>query len=646
MKNLPYKSFLLLFFIASTAAHGQLWKRKQAEDLYWRFAYTKAIPLYETLKHKMPKDYRNLADCYYHLGKFDKAAGTYKKFFEQGGYSVEDLYNMSYYLMMSGNYEEGLKWMKKYARLRPNDSRARRFLENPDYYQQLLNEKSDVVLKNVSTNYKNSDFGPAYYKDSTIVFTSARGFGREWNGNEQPFLDLFVANETKDGDLVNAKRFMGDINKKYHDGPAAFNAEGNYMVITRNIYQSKVGLQKIYSNRLWLYESFLKDNGKWSKPQPLPFNGLNYSCGHPSLSADGNTLYFASDMPGGYGKSDIYVVHRDGNGRWQSPINLGPQINTEGDEKFPFYDEKDGFLFFASDGLPGLGGLDLFVSKIGENGKKYSKPVNLAVPMNTRFDDFSMIYDQASHSGYMSSNRPGGKGDDDIYAFKNLMNFIQLAKFYDIVGTVHNKDTGKPIVNATVTVKDKKGRIVNQTITDDKGDYSFKQFIDPSGYVVEVHKKSFKPVSKKVVKADLKTFLIKKDFVLEPKIPAYCKLSISPLYYDLDKSIIKEEYYPKLDSVVDLMKQYPNMRIIIASHTDSRATSEYNMELSKRRAYAVRDYLVKKGIDTSRMEVEWYGETQLVNECSDGVPCPEEKHRLNRRTEFIIICPNRKNMSN
>ncbi len=641
MKILPYKLLLPLFVVMSTTAHAQLWKRKQAEDLYWRFAYTKAIPLYETLKHKMPKDYRNLANCYYHIGKFDKAADTYKKFFEQGGYSVEDLYNMSYYLMMSGNYEEGLEWMKKYARLRPNDSRARRFLENPDYYQQLLNEKSDVVMKNVSANDKNSDFGPAYYKDSTVVFTSARGFGRNWNGNEQPFLDLFIAKQTKEGDLIQPKRFMGEVNKKYHDGPAAFNAEGNYMVITRNIYQSKVGLQKIYSNRLWLYESYLKDNGKWSKPEPLPFNGLNYSCGHPSLSADGNTLYFASDMPGGYGKSDIYVVRRDGNGRWSSPQNLGSAVNTEGDEKFPYFDEKGGYLFFASDGHPGLGGLDLFVSKIGHNGK-YTRPVNLAVPMNTRFDDFSLVYDITTRSGYMSSNRPGGKGDDDIYAFKHLENFINLAKFYDIAGTVRNKETGKPMEGVTVLLKDKKGRVVNRGITDYAGSFMFKEFVDPEGLTVEIQKESYKPVSQQVVKADLKHFLIKKDFVLEPKIPAYCKLSITPLYYDLDKSIIKEQYYPKLDSVADLMKQYPNMRIIVSSHTDSRATSEYNMELSKRRAYAVRDYLVKKGIDTSRMEVEWYGETQLVNECSDGVPCPEEKHRLNRRTEFIIICPGRK----
>jgi len=629
--------FLLIVVFFSLNATSQIWKKQKADELFANLSYVEAIPVYESIGKKDADIYRKLAYCYYIIGKYDKAADTFKRFIEDGGYEVEDLYDYAYYLSMAGNYKDAQKWMKKYAEKRPRDSRAARYLKNPDYYYQLLNEQSNVEIKNVSINTNRTDFGPAFYTDSSIVFSSNRGIGQLWSGNREPFLDLYIAHLTNDYDLENPKLFLNVVNDKYHDGPAAFSKDGRYMILTRNIY----GQKRIKENRIWLYESYLKDNGKWSVPKPLSFNSPNYSCGHATINSNGTVMFFASDKPGGYGKSDIYVTFKRENGEWSKPRNIGPVVNTEGDEKFPFYDEQGGYLFFSSDGLPGLGGLDIFVVKVGKNFDQFSDPVNLAVPINSQQDDFALIYSN-DENGFFSSNRTGGKGDDDIYSYQRLHNFKNKAAFYNIYVKVVDEETGQPVAGVKILVKNKRGKKIAKISTDSQGGFSMNEIRNPEGYTFSMKHKEYLPQTQPVTLSDLSSFDIRKTFYLKPKIPAFCSIKISPLYYDLDKSVIKSDYYMKLDSVVALMKQYPSMRISISSHTDSRATDEYNMELSKKRAYAVIDYLKEHGIDPSRVEPHWYGETRLVNECKDGVPCPDSKHRLNRRTEFEIICPKKR----
>jgi len=640
MRTQRYLLTIVLIAGITGIVYGQRWKREKAEKYYDEFAYDKAISLYESLKDKDGEVYRHLADSYYHRGDYAKASSTYERFISQGGYSPEDLYRYAYYLQMTGDYAKAKRYMEQYAKLNPGDSRARRFLSNPDYYSALKEPDSGVQLKNVSINSKNSDFGPSYYKDSVVVFTSGRGWGRVWNGNMQPYLDLYKARIGRENDLEDAEKFFGSINKKYHDGPAAFSGDGNIMIVTRNVYNKRLD-----DNRLWLYESRLQEDGDWSSPVALPFNGDDYSCGHATLSMDGNVMYFASDMPGGYGGSDIYVVRRGRDGQWGEPENLGSVINTEGDEKFPFYDDAGGYLFFSSDGHPGLGGLDIFVSKIGDSGQ-YSFPVNLGSPVNTAHDDFGLIYRAQGGSGYLSSNRPGGKGDDDIYGFIGLERFKRQAVFYTLTGVVKDKDSGEPLSGAKVVLKDASGKVLGERQTGASGLYKFTDLNNPLGYSVDALKEGYEGFVERVVKGDLLEPVISKNLYLhrlKAAVPEsmrdYCSTTISPLYYDLDKYFIRDVYKPKLDSLVSVLKRYPELRLYIGSHTDSRATKAYNIGLSKRRAMSVVKYLTESGISRDRLDVHWYGESRPVNGCVDGVECSEEQYQLNRRTEFKWICP-------
>jgi tetratricopeptide (TPR) repeat protein len=391
---------------------AQKWKREKADAFYEQMNYNKALPLYENLWKKDAEVYRRLAKIYATRMEYEKAVSVYEEMVFAGDYKAEDLYNYAYYSAIIGDYMKARELMRQYVKMNPGDIRAKRFLEDPSSWEKLQKPEFKVVVKPVSINGEFSEFGAVFYNDSTVVYTASRKSGRVWTGNYQPYLDLYAADLTDNFDLINERKFLpGLVNKKYHDGPATFNAYGDLMIVTRNVYGKRTRDFKI-----WLYELNRNDKGNWSKPKPLPFNSLEYSCGHASLNAEGTVMYFASDMPGGYGKSDIYVAFRDYMGNWSKPVNLGPGVNTEADEKFPFYDDKNGLLFFASDRLGGLGGLDIYVTKVDKNYSRAGKPQNLGAPINSSFDDFSISYKQGEGRGFFASNRPGGKGYDDIYA--------------------------------------------------------------------------------------------------------------------------------------------------------------------------------------------------------------------------------------
>jgi outer membrane protein OmpA-like peptidoglycan-associated protein/tetratricopeptide (TPR) repeat protein len=624
---------LLTFLLLITAfnINAQDWKRQKADEYYSKYDFGNALDLYETLKNKDAEVYRRIGEIYYTRSEYDKAADAYGELMKQGGFTAEDIYRYAYLLSMAGRYDESVKWMNKYADMKPSDSRAIRFLEDPGFFKKLQKIQSQVDVYLTDINSKNSDFGPAYYTGDYIVFASGRGYGRIWGGNYQPYLDLYIAEITEDNNLKNAKRFLNrKVNAKYHDGPAAFNKAGDLMIVTRNIYG-----EKLEENKLWLYELTKDENGNWSDPKPLPFNSKDYSCGHATLNNAGNIMFFASDMPGGYGKSDIYVSYRDANGNWSKPQNLGNAVNTEGDEKFPFYDEASGYLFVASDGLPGLGGLDLFVIKTNSGFNKFSNPVNLGRPINSEHDDFAITYGKFFQSGFFSSNRDGGVGSDDIYGFRNL-DLKGKTDFYTISGTVSDENQ-KPVEGAVVELYDPTGKLVDKVKVGADGKYEFNELVYPKNYKLKVTYPGYTSNEIQITAGDLDNWGVKKSIRVKSRVPYYCKMQITPLYYDLDKSFIRKNYYSKLDSIVEILKENPELRLNISSHTDSRASDAYNMRLSKRRALAVVEYLTSKGIARNRLVVSWHGERQLVNACKDGVRCSEEQHQLNRRTEFKII---------
>ena len=633
---------VMISFMIGLSLHSQSLRLKKANKYYREFAYDKAVRAYEDIEDKTPSIYRNLAKSYLMLGDIDKAESNYSSLMSTGSYEPSDVYAYASVLLKNKKYDEAANWLEKYYKLKPDDSRAKAFMENPLYYRDLLQSDPNMDLTDLSINTAYEDFSPVYYKDNTVIFASSRDdskmVNRKWNGNRQPYLDLYIADLTEGNNLTNVRKFNEVVNKKYHDAPATFNAKGDYMLVTRNIYSE----DNLEDNKLWLYESHLIDGQYWDKPQPLYFNAKYYSTGQASLSPDGKVMYFVSDRPGGFGGTDIYKSVKGKDGKWSAPENLGPKINSEGNEMFPYYDAKGGYLFFSSDGWPGLGGLDIFVSKVKFDGS-YTKPQNLGSPINSNMDDFSFIYNEQGN-GFLSSNREGGKGDDDIYSFKNMPKFQDKVKDCYLSGTITDKKTQEPLGYARVILTDKQGNKLKEMETKLDGKYAFG--IDCDGYYkVLVLREPYEEAGADVDAKSYDNPHIIKDFALENPVVKYeeekqkdlCSYKLPTIYYDLDKFYIRFNDKIKLDGIVKLMNQYPEMRVEVGSHTDSRASKAYNMRLSKNRTMSAIKYLTDHGISRDRLVAKWYGETRPVNGCVDGVKCTEAEHQLNRRTEFKIL---------
>jgi outer membrane protein OmpA-like peptidoglycan-associated protein len=441
---------------------------------------------------------------------------------------------------------------------------------------------------------------------------------------------------TDGNNLTNVTKFNKVVNKKYHDAPATFNAAGDYMVVTRNIYND----DKLSDNKLWLYESNLVDGQYWSEPVPLYFNDDHFSNGQATLSPDGQVMYFTSDRPGGFGGTDIYKSVKGKDGKWGAPENLGDKINTEGNEMFPYYDAKGGYLFFSSNGLPGLGGLDIFVSKVKRDGS-FTKPINMGAPINSNKDDFSFVYKQDG-SGFLSSNRSGGKGDDDIYSFKNMAPFQDKVQECYLSGTVTDKVTHEPLMLAKVVLLDANNNKLKEAETKADGKYEFG--IDCGNtYNMMVMRDGYNDAKAHIDTKKYNTPNVIKNYALEnpaSKIEEkeqLCDHKLPVIYYDLDKFYIRYKDKLKLDQVVALMNKYPEMKLEVASYTDARASKPYNVKLSENRTKSAVNYLVTHGISKDRIVAKWYGELYPVNGCVDGVKCSEAEYQLNRRTEFKIL---------
>jgi outer membrane protein OmpA-like peptidoglycan-associated protein len=458
------KIFILFCFILPIHFIGQP-NFEKATNHYNNYSYTKVIEKLEGEKKQINTDaQRKLAESYKITGNFAAADSVYSIIMQASDKTPQDIYAYAQILKMNAKYAEAQKQMDAYSALNAADSRTKLFNQNKTYTIDLLKDKGQFEVKNLAVNSTEQDFGVTYFKNE-IVYTSSKhdinAAYRRWNGNNLPFLDLYSGKLEENGEITNSKK-MSSLNKKYHEGPASYNKTGNIIIYTQDNYQSKSsdGIRK-----LELMESTFKD-GAWGEKIPFALNNKEYSVGHPSLSADGNTLYFASDMPGGIGGVDIYRVIRNADGTWGKAENLGEKINTEGNEMFPFVHES-GMFFFSSDGRPGLGGLDVFVSQLKNN--QFTKVINLGTPVNGSKDDFSFVLNESKTKGYFASNREGGKGDDDIYSF-NLLKQFQFGK--TIKGVAVDK-SGEILANVKVELVDNNGKLINTVVTDKNGAYSF-----------------------------------------------------------------------------------------------------------------------------------------------------------------------------
>ena len=382
-----------------------------------------------------------------------------------------------------------------------------------------------------------------------------------------------------------------------------------------------------------------RDGDGWKNIEELPFNSNEYSVAHPTLSVDEKKLYFASDMPGTLGLSDLFMVDINDDGTFGEPKNLGPNINTEARENFPFI-SYDNELYFSSEGHVGLGGLDVFVTRLDDEKQEI---FNVGEPVNSPMDDFSFMINANTKKGYFASNRDGGKGDDDIYSFVETKP-IQWTCEQAITGVVKDDKTNAPLASAQIDLLDKDNNKIDGVFSDEQGNFKFKSVLLCNEiYFVRAAKENYNSAELLLPKQEEEglrevTILLEKEEVpFEIGDDLAVTLNIPIIYFDFDKSNIRPDAATELEKIVVVMKQYPTLKIDVRSHTDSRGRDAYNKKLSQRRNLSTRDYIISRGIDSGRLIGAGYGEERLVNKCSNGVKCTEEEHQLNRRSEFIVI---------
>jgi peptidoglycan-associated lipoprotein len=602
---------------------------RKANHLFEKRAYVAATELFLNQTDKTQEVLEKLGDCYYYNSNMEEASKWYGVLFSE----YENTTTSAYVF----RYTQALKGKKKYAEA---DKLFEKYNEgikvNTLGLFEALNASIErpYIIHTVSENTNGSDFGTSFYGDK-IVFASTRSIGEAYDWNDQPYLDLYIAEVDNQDNLTNVSSLSNTINTKVHEANAVFTKDGNTMYFTRNNYhdgkkkrdENKISHLKIYSAK--------KVNGSWINIKELSFNSDNYSVSHPTLSKDESQLYFSSDMPGTLGSFDIFVVERNENGTYGTPKNLGSTINTEQREQFPFV-SKNNTLYFASDGHLGLGGLDIFKSTMRDGN--YSSPKNLSDKINSNLDDFAFIIDETSETGYFSSNRKGGKGDDDIYRFTQL-------KTHYVQGLVQDKNSLDLLPGSMVTLFDQNNNNIADTIVGTNAAFKFKLESNKK-YTIKGTRKLYLPyevifsTNNKGNTSKNITLLFESYKDIEDKIvveDGKTQIKINSIYFDFAKWNIRSDAAIELNNVLSIMKKYPNLIIEIGAHTDCRGEKAYNLDLSHKRANSVREYLISQGINNDNVKSVGYGEMQPKNHCITGGICTDEEYNINRRCEFVIL---------
>ncbi|MBZ9787437.1 OmpA family protein [Psychroflexus sp. CAK57W] len=649
--------FYVLAILFSCLGNAQEEKLKEADKMFEGFAFIDAQKIYlEVAKtgYKSENLFKKLGDSYYFNNDLENALNWYAKLYELNpNLPKEYLFKYAQSLKSVKQYDEADLIMLKFNALNKNDSRVSRLKNERDYLEIIDMQSDRFTLSETPINSEYSEFSPSFYKDKLVYASNKPKFSLmrridEWSN--QPYLNLYSV-ELSDSLEVTSQpiNFLDELNSKFHESSPVFTRDGKTVYFTRNNLvdnQLKRGDDGV--SYLKLFKSELGEDNNWSKPQELPFNSDNFSIAHPALSSDEKTLYFSSDMEGTRGRSDLYKVDIIDDNTYSEPENLGDAINTEGRESFAFVSE-DNMLYFSSDGHLGLGGLDVFVAAIKENGE-LGEVFNVGKPINSNKDDFSFIIDSKIKKGFFASNRGEADTSDDIYSFRQLQE-LMTACFQSINGKIYNFSTDEALKGAKVELYDEDLNLLQSTVTSSEGLYQF-EIECGTKYVVRVSKDNF-ITEEEFVKTNT-------DFDTENSLNFNVQggnelgvtevdngddlselLQLDPIYFDFDAFQIRPDAEVELQKIIAVMKSYPELRIEIRSHTDSRGDDAYNKALSEKRAKATRDYIVSKaGLESSRIIAKGYGETQPVNSCSNESVCTQEEHDQNRRSEFIILNEN------
>ncbi|WP_432410208.1 OmpA family protein [Rasiella sp. SM2506] len=634
MRRLLLNLGIVVFVVVSSLnVLAQTGKVKKANKDFDRYEYIDAREIYIKVVedgYASAQIYENLGDTYYWNSDYSNAAKWYNKLISEFPEETEIVYfyRASQANKSINNSENATRYMDMYI-ARGGDPGILKAI-NTEFLEYI------VQLKKASINTSASDFGPSFYQNNVVFASTGKSTegGKIAKWNDQPFTDLFIATMDENGALTSATSLQGDVNTKYHESTPTFTKDGKTMYFTRNNFiDGKKGKDKNKTIKLKLYRATKSDNGKWENVVELPFNDKEYSMAHPALSKDEKKLYFSSEIPGGIGMSDIYYVDITGDNQYGTPVNLGPEVNTEARESFPFISDKNN-LYFSSDGRGGLGGYDIFMAKLDANGVA-SNVMNIGEPANSSKDDFGFIVNEEKRFGFLSSNRDGEEGsiNDDIYLVNEDCKIT-------ISGVVFDVDTNAPIAGANVMLLDEENNVIDQVIVGAEATYSFTADCEKR-YAVRGTKEMYAPYEQ-IIQTPNKTSVVEVPIPLKTLDPCPpddlgCRLDLQPIYFDFDRFNIRPDAEIELAKILSAMRVYPELKIDIESHTDARAPKRYNEILSERRAQSTLKWLVAKGIDKSRLTAKGYGENQLVNKCADGVACTEEEHQLNRRSMFIIV---------
>jgi len=639
---------VLLFFLITTTLCIAQEKKSKGDFLFYEYAYKDAIVAYkkELTKTKLTRQqYLNLADSYLKVGDFKQASKIYLDIYNLEASKKDTTVVMSNHkfnkLLQSLNSIAEKDKIKELLDKKKSFS-STNIMENAAFNNQLL--ASDVGAKlnfeifNLEINSPQADFSPSFY-NKKLLFTSGRPqkSRKIYEPSGESYLDIFTAKLRPDGNAANANLFKGIPSSNYHRATPFYSADiNNIFYMLSNTTNGKLTFSKKGKNSLAI--------GKVNGIGDFIFllKDLSTSFYYPFYDPKTSKLFFAADFEDGYGGTDIYYVHTNQGQIMSAPINLGPKINTPGNEIAPYIFENS--IYFSSDIFYGLGGMDIYKSNILKDDT-YSIPVNLGSGINSSYDDFGFIIknnDAQGLTGYFSSNRDGGKGNDDIYGF--IVEEKPGIKTILIKGNIKNNDTNESIHKALIQIFDAPGKLIKEAYSEEDGSYvieiPWKETIN-----LKVTKKRYSNFLvnytndqiAKVQKNNLNISLSLLDNLVEEK-ENQTVIKLNKFYFKRGKNDITPQIAMEMDKVIEIIKKFPQLQLRIESHTDSRAGGSTNFGISQKRADAIKHYLLENGVPSSNILYSvGYGEDRLVNKCKNGVFCLDMQHKQNERSLIVIL---------
>ena len=628
------KNILLIFcLLIASSNYGQRFTVAELNEIYANKEYAVITEKYKKVTGNLSRfELSKVGDAHFNIANYKEASMYYHKLFDFHSDNPPHYYfKYAQVLKANDEYELSDIMMDKYKDLSGSN------YKKISAYKHLIERRAGAYSVNIlPINSKYSDFASSIYKNNLIVASSTDTDEIIHKMNNQVFLDLYeVPLESNATIAKSGVKIRGNVNSNYHESNAVYTKDGNTMYFTRSHFVKKGMLKKNNKEiKLAIYKAKLK-NGKWKVQGELSFSNENYSTGHPTIDKNEEYMYFSSDMPGGFGESDLYKVKMFADGTFGKPVNLGKGINTPGKEAFPFVSQNN-ILFFSSNHHMGIGGLDVFAVDLSND--KNIEIINLAPPLNSVKDDFGYIENKEETKGFFSSNREGGIGDDDVYQFTLLEPLFKDCQI-NFNGFVTNESNRKKLIGAKVVLTDTVTKMKETFITSDTSGFE-KQLYCSQNTVINVSKEGFE--SKEIFVSFDKDVLgyeipLKETPVEFVQNEAGDKIIfINPIYFDYGSSDIRSDAALELDKVVRIMNKYPEINIVGTSHTDSRGSAASNLRLSQRRAKSTVGYIISKGISSDRIRAKGYGESRLTNSCISGIKCSEEKHQNNRRSEFVV----------